>query len=82
VVGVRFDSPDPQYRRVPDEIAVGDNDWLTLGQLRALVHLADQRSWPDKALISHSQGGDHPRRHDVRTARRIVIEGNDPEDNR
>lgn len=69
----------PQHRRSLDEISIVDTSWLDLGRLRALVSAADARGWPDSALISHGVGTDHISRHDVRIARKIVIEGNDPE---
>lgn len=72
------DKSKPQFRHTPDEIMVEDTGWLHLGQLRALVQMADDRGWPDSALISHGVGGSHPWRHDIRVARCLVIEGNDP----
>lgn len=70
----------PVYRKTMDEIQLSGTTWLDLGQLRALVRRADDRGWPDAALVSHGTGSEHPTRHDVRVARRLVIEGNDPED--
>ena len=69
----------PRHHRTSDEIVVEDSNWLDLGQLRALVRAADERHWPDSALISHGTGSQHLTRHDVRIARRLVIEGNDPQ---
>jgi hypothetical protein len=66
-----------EFRRMPDEIAVEVPIWLNLGQLRELVRVADDHDWPDQCLISHGAGGEHIRRHDIRTAQRIYIEGSD-----
>lgn len=68
----------PRLRRSLDELGIEDTSWLSLGQLRALVAKADELGWDDSSLISHGTGSDHPFRHDVRPARRLVIEGNDP----
>lgn len=72
------DPAAPRFRRTSDEIEIADTSWLNLGQLRALVRMADDRGWPDSSLVSHGKGSDHVWRHDVRVAHRIVIEGNDP----
>lgn len=64
-----------QYRQGSDELSVKDNNWLHLGQLRALVAKADELGWSDRSLVCHSPGDQHIYRHDVRAARRIVIEG-------
>lgn len=69
---------EPKFRRALDEIAVESATWLNLGQLRALVQMADDRGWEDRCLISHGGGREHPRRHDVQMATLIVIEGGDP----
>lgn len=66
---------DVFHRPQPEELGVGDNNWLNLGQLRALVAKADELQWADNSLVSHTAGSQHIRRHDVRVARRIVIEG-------
>jgi hypothetical protein len=68
----------PSLHRMPDELAIEDTTWLTLGQLRALVAKADELHWGDNALISHGVGSDHVRLRDARIARRLVIEGHDP----
>lgn len=68
----------PRYQRTSDEITVMDTTWLDLGQLRELVRLADERDWPDSALVCHGTGSGHPSRHDVNVAHRLVVEGNDP----
>lgn len=71
--------PKPRLHRMADEIVIEDDTWLSLGQLRALVRMADERGWDDTALISHGTGRQHITRHDVLIARRIVIEGVDPD---
>jgi len=67
----------PRLTRTRDELSIEDTTWLTLGQLRVLVAKADELHWDDNALISHTAGSQHLTRHDVRIARRLVIEGND-----
>ena len=62
-----------------DLLTIHDSGWLSLGHLRALVTEADNRGWPDNSLVSHSAGGIHPFRNDIKPAYRIAIEGNVPE---
>lgn len=71
--------PKPRLRRTLDELVIEDSNWLDLGQLRALVALADELGWADGSLISHGVGSEHIYRHDIRIAQRLVIEGNAPE---
>lgn len=68
----------PRFWPRPDAIMIDSPDWLDLGQLRELVRMADDRSWPDDALVSHGVGGQHPFRHDICIAKRLVVEGYDP----
>lgn len=64
-----------KLRRPSDELRIANNSWLTLGELRELVRKADELGWSDKSLVSHGTGSQHPYRHDILTARRIVVEG-------
>lgn len=68
-----------KFRKALDELQVEADSWLTLGALRELVAEADARGWSDKSLINHSRGTDHPFRHGIECARRIVIEGGSTE---
>lgn len=61
-----------------DELVLEDTEWLTLGQLRALVAEADRCGWSDKSLVSHGEGAGHMCRYDIREARVIVITGGPP----
>lgn len=69
---------DVEQRDQGVHLAIGDNTWLDLGQLRALVRRADELGLADTSLISHTHGSEHLTRHDVRIARRIVIEADRP----
>jgi hypothetical protein len=64
-----------ELRAGHDELVVEDATWLTLGMLRELVAEADRLGWSNSSLVSHSAGDGHLRRHDIRAARCIVIEG-------